>query len=283
MKRIVKLLLLVFVLQAFLANTIQTYSYYYDCDYDCDSPYIYDAYWDCKLARWSVDGRADKYEFILYRDGYRMTTQIVYSRSFDCYSYMNKRGYEYYFEVRPYNYRTGWGTWVSSNWTCVDDYAYRDYNYTRNYKYRDRNDNYLRGNISYARNQGPPINVDNSGSLSNSVTANATMQNIGGQSVTVPTPQTVYDITIGFFQMGTFTKINGVWKYQYLNGIYATNAWILSQGKWYYIDINGNMVTGVYTINGKTFFLNQDGSMATGNVNINGITHYFDANGVMVY
>ena len=163
MKRIVKLLLLVFVLQAFLANTIQTYSYYYDCDYDCDSPYIYDAYWDCKLARWSVDGRADKYEFILYRDGYRMTTQRVYSRSFDCYSYMKKRGYEYYFEVRPYNYRTGWGTWVSSNWTCVDDYAYRDYNYTRNYKYRDRNNNYLRGNISYARNQGPPINVDNSG------------------------------------------------------------------------------------------------------------------------
>ena len=280
MKKMVKFLLFLFILSTFCEMNALANRCCYDDYYDYDVPNVYDAYWDRKVARWSVDGRADKYEFILYRDGYRMTTQVVYGRSFDCYSYMSKRGYEYYFEVRPYNYRTGWGTWVSSNWNYVDDYSYRESNYSR---YDDSNRYYNRGNISYARNQGPPINVDNSSYIQSNNSANIVTQSVNATTVTVPTPQIVYDITIGIIPTGNFTKVNGIWKYMYLNGVYATNTWILSGGKWFYLDINGNMITGLYTINGKTFYLNQDGSMATGIVNINGTNHFFDANGVMTY
>lgn len=277
MKKIVKFWLFVFALVMFCETTIFARGRYYDCDYDYDNPFIYDAYWDYKIAKWSVDGRADKYEVILYRDGYKMTSQITYSSSFDFYSYMSKRGYEYYFEVRPYNYRTGWGTWVSSNWTYVDDHHYREYNYRKN---SDRN--YVRGDVSYARNQGPPKNVSNNDVQINT-SVNTVTQNLVGQTINVPTPQVVYDITFGVIPMGAFTKIDGAWKYLYLNGVYATNTWILSNGKWYYMDVSGNMVTGFYTINGKTYYLNTDGSMVVGNANINGLTHYFDANGVMIY
>ena len=152
---------------------------------------------------------------------------------------MYGRGCDYYFEVRPYNYRTGWGSWISSDNIYFDDYcreyAYRDY-YRYDRKYPDRY------GVSYARNPGPPYNSQTYSSNGYSISNNDTIN--------------------GFFPTGTFMNVYGTWKYAYINGAFATNTWIKSSGKWYYIDVNGNMVTGPYTINGKTYYLNADGYMA---------------------
>ena len=281
MKRLVKMLLFIFAFTTFANAATMTYGYYRDYDY----PYVYDAYWNYRTAMWSTRGAADKYEVVLYRDGRRIATRTTYSRSYNFSSDMYGRGCDYYFEVRPYNYRTGWGSWTSSNYTYFDDYCYYEYRHDRNY-YRDGRD------ISYAVNQGPPYesqsynsngySISNSGypSLGNN-TINFYQSNV--QSVNVPEPQIVNDTINGIIPTGAFMNVFGVWKYAYINGAFATSTWVKSKGKWYYIDLNGNMVTGPYSINGKTYFLNSDGSMATGFVNVAGINHYFDANGVMQY
>lgn len=286
MKKLVKILLFVFVFATFANAAMVTYGYHYDYDY----PYVYDVYWNYNTAMWSTRGYADKYEVVLYREGRRIATRTTYSRSYNFSSDMYGRGYNYYFEVRPYNYRTGWGSWVSSNYYYVDDYCLYEYRrdwydrYDRNY-WRDGRD------VSYAVNQGPPYEkqsynsngytISNSGLPSLSNNTNSFQTNV--QSVNVPEPQTVNDTINGILPTGAFMNVFGTWKYAYINGAFATNTWIKSKGKWYYIDINGNMVTGPYSINGKTYYLNADGSMATGIVNVAGVNHYFDANGVMQY
>lgn len=282
MKRLVKILLFMFILNSLSSIAMTTYGYRYDCDYDY--PYVYDAYWNNRTARWDVNGHADKYEVTLYKDGRRIATEITYSRSYSFSSFIYSRGYNYYFEVRPYNYRTGWGSWVSSNSFYFDDYcreyAYRDYRYDRDY--RDRY------GVSYARNPGPPydsqtINSNGYYISNNGLPTNNSNNQINVQGVNVPEPQVINDTINGFFPTGSFMNVFGTWKYAYINGAFATNTWIKSNGKWYYIDINGNMVTGLYAINGKTYYLNADGSMATGIINVAGTNHYFDANGVMQY
>lgn len=286
MKKLVKFLLVLFVFTTFVGNTINTFGY--RCDYDY--PYVYDVYWNYRTARWDVNGYADKYEVTLYRDGRRIATEITYGRSYSFESYMYSGGYNYHFEVRPYNYRTGWGSWVSSDSFYIDDwcreYAYRDY-YRNDRKYHDRY------GVSYARNFGPPYESQNYNSsngysisingLPSTTTNNYNYAQNNIQSVNVPEPQVINEKINGVFPTGSFMKVFGVWKYAYINGAFATNTWVKSNDKWYYIDINGNMVTGPYAINGKTYYLNSDGSMATGFINISGINHYFDANGVMVY
>ena len=281
MKRLVSFLLFVFAFTTFANATVLAYRY---CD-DYDYPYVYDVYWNYRTARWDVNGYADKYEVTLYKDGRRIATEITYARSYNFSSYMYIGGYSYYFEVRPYNYRTGWGSWVSSDSFYIDnycrEYAYRDYN-RRDRNYRDKY------GVSYARNYGPPYENQTSGSNGYSIsnnglpTTNNSYNQIGAQSVSVPEPQVINDTINGYFPTGSFMNVFGTWKYAYINGAFATNTWVKSNGKWYYIDVNGNMVTGPYTINGKTYFLNADGSMSTGVVNIAGVNHYFDANGVMI-
>lgn len=287
MRKIIKILLFAFTFTMLLNAVTFTYGYYRDYDY----PYIYDAHFSYKTARWSVSGQADKFEVVLYRNGRRVATHITYSRNYNFDYDMSFTGYDYYFEVRPYNYRTGWGSWVSSNYVYNDD-CYRDYRYDYRRDRYDRYDrNYYGGDISYSVNQGPPYenqaNISNGYSISNSGLPNiggtANYSNNNVQSVIVPEPQIINDTINGIIPTGSFMQVMGSWKYAYINGAFATNTWIKSKGKWYYIDINGNMVTGPYSINGKTYYFNTDGSMVVGNINIAGVNHYFGADGVMVY
>ena len=80
-----------------------------------DFPEVYNLYWSGKVAKWSVDGEADKYEVRLYRDGRRVCTKTVTGRSRNFTSEMTRGDHEYYFEVRPFNYYTGWGDWEESD------------------------------------------------------------------------------------------------------------------------------------------------------------------------
>ena len=83
-------------------------------------PQVYDLYWNNKTAKWYVDGRAHKYEIRLYRDGRRVSTRTVTSRSHNYASEMSRGDHDYYFEVRPYNNVTGWGEWEQSEVKYVE-------------------------------------------------------------------------------------------------------------------------------------------------------------------
>lgn len=77
----------------------------------------------------------------------------------------------------------------------------------------------------------------------------------------------------GWRQNGT------AWNY-YINGSKATN-WILSNGKWYYLNSSGTMQTGWILYNNKWYYLNSDGDMATGWIGYKGKQYYLNINGDM--
>lgn len=207
-------------------------------------PQVYDLYWYNKTARWSVDGRANKYEIRLYRDGRRVNTRTQTGRSHNFSSSLSRGSHEYYFEVRPYNSVTGWGEWEQSDSIYVEPSYEPDY---------------------------PIYPVE-------PVTPYYPGTGTGpGEGTNIPTPQMVFE------PVGQWVQANGYWHYAYSNGVFAVNTWLQIGGRWYYIDQNSNMSVGLVTINQYTYYFNPDGTMATGTIVYNGITHYFDANGRMVY
>ena len=210
-------------------------------------PEVYDLRWNNKTAKWSVDGHADKYEIRLYRDDRRVYTRTQTGRSRSFASEMSRGEHEYYFEVRPYNDNTGWGNWEQSD-------------------------------SVYIRSVPSGTYIDPVGP-GGQVTPNVpNYPGMGpGEGTNVVDPQVVYN------PLGTWIPANNYWHFMYSNGVYASNSWLLIGDKWYYIDANTNMVTGLMTIGNSTYYFNPDGTMIIGGIIINGINHYFDSNGKMVY
>ena len=58
-------------------------------------------------------------------------------------------------------------------------------------------------------------------------------------------------------------------------------GWHQAEGKWYYYDNDGVMVTGWRTIDGNRYYFNDQGEMQTGFQAIDGSTYYFSAAGVL--
>lgn len=79
--------------------------------------------------------------------------------------------------------------------------------------------------------------------------------------------------------IGTWIKQSGRWWYKHYDGSYTRNNWELIEGKWYYFDADGWMVTGWLNLGGTWYYLYSDGSKAT-NTWIEGC--YLNANGVWV-
>lgn len=234
MKRVCKLLALVLVFVLSLQIFSSVAAPYIGDEY----PQVYDLYWNNKTAKWSVDGRAHKYEVRLYRDGRRVSTRTVSSRSHNFSSEMTRGEHDYYFEVRPYNNMTGWGEWDQSD-------------------------------VKYYYNGG-----SSGGSSGGTVVPGGP----GEQSQPMyNTPQIIYN------PVGQWVPQNNYWHFMFTNGVMASNSWLAIGGKWYYVDINTNMVVGLVNIGSGTYYFNPDGTMVTGGVVINGINHYFDGDGKMVY
>lgn len=68
---------------------------------------------------------------------------------------------------------------------------------------------------------------------------------------------------------GTWIANGDGWKFLKDSGEYAVNNWGFINGKWYYFDAQGNMVTGWYQVNGQWYFMTpekgaNEGVMVTG-------------------
>ena len=86
---------------------------------------------------------------------------------------------------------------------------------------------------------------------------------------------------------GTFVVTNptGTWdgdKFKKYDGTYVMNDFVVSKGKTYYFDADGNKVTGKRVINNATYFFNKDGIMQTGWKKTDDGTYYLSENGAAV-
>jgi len=86
---------------------------------------------------------------------------------------------------------------------------------------------------------------------------------------------------------GTFVVTNptGTWdgdKFKKYDGTYVMNDFVVSKGKTYYFDADGNKVAGKQTINNATYFFNKDGVMQTGWKKTDDGTYYLGDNGAAV-
>ena len=76
-------------------------------------------------------------------------------------------------------------------------------------------------------------------------------------------------------------KVDGKWYYLDKNGEKQT-GWKKVDGKWYYLDQNGVMQTGWQKVDGKWYYMNTSGAMLTGWQKINGKWYYMNASGAML-
>ena len=75
-------------------------------------------------------------------------------------------------------------------------------------------------------------------------------------------------------------NVDGKWYYLNENGEKQTN-WQNVDGKWYYLDKDGVMQTGWQKINGKWYYMNASGAMLTGWQKISGKWYYMNTSGAM--
>ena len=236
MKRIVKIVLLASVLGVLFSAFHFAYSPIIGDEY----PQVYDLYWNNRTARWSVDGRAHKYEERLYRDGRRVNTKTQTSRSHNFSSEMARGDHEYYFEVRPYNNMTGWGNWEQSESIYIESSGYSP---TPVYPVYPVDPSYPQG--------GP------------------------GEGTNVPAPQTIYNpvgqwvaangtwhflYSNGVYATNSWIQLGNSWYYVDQNTNMATGL-VTINSKTFFFNPDGTMVTGTVVINGITHFFDANGVM----------------------
>jgi glucan-binding YG repeat protein len=80
---------------------------------------------------------------------------------------------------------------------------------------------------------------------------------------------------------GKWVFDSGGWKYQRAEGEYSSNQWEKVNGKWYFFDEHGYMVTGWKSIAGKWYFFNSSGAMQKGWQKVNSNWYYLNSSGAM--
>ena len=230
MKKVSRLLALILAL--ILSMQVLTFAAtsYIDDDY----PAVYDLYWNNKTAKWYVDGRANKYEVRLYRDGRRVSTKTVNGRSHNFSSEMARGDHDYYFEVRPYNSITGWGDWEQSDVKFVGHYS---------------------GSSSTYPSTGPG---ELSPSSSYTTTAQIVYNPVGQWQAINNYWHFVY--SNGVMASNTWLQIGNSWYYVDVNTNMVVGL-VNINGSTYYFNPDGTMVTGGIVINGMNHYFDASGKM----------------------
>ena len=82
--------------------------------------------------------------------------------------------------------------------------------------------------------------------------------------------------TLPSINIGKWEKVNQKWSLKKADGQYARNQWANIASKWYFLDKDGYILTGLNNINNNTYNFAADGSMSLGWVNINYKWYYFE-------
>lgn len=210
-----------------------SYDYYYDYYYDYGTSYyatITDAYWSGSAAKWSVDGKASKYQVRIYRDGTRISTNNTKNKTYNLSSYITKEGY-YFFEVRAYNKYSGWSDWYES-----DD------------KY------YSPQTASAAASSSGTAAVMMIGPGATQATQSQWIQATDG------TGRWWYRHADGGYTSNGWELINSRW-YYFDEAGWMKTGWLNVGGSTYYLGTDGAMVTGMVYIDGANHNFDTNGKM----------------------
>jgi hypothetical protein len=211
-----------------------SYGFY---DYDSDSGYYYDdtettskyyayvtdAYWSGKTAKWSIEGKASKYQVRLYRNGTKVATYNTKGKSYSFSSDFTRSDY-YYFEVRAYNSSSGWSEWVDSE----DKY--------------------------FSATTTTTTTTTSSAGPSGTTTGAKWVQATDG------TGRWWYRHADGTYKTNGWEQIDGKWYYFDATGWMKT-GWITWSNGTYYLGSDGAMVTGYQTIGGVGHNFSPDGAL----------------------
>ena len=118
--------------------------------------------------------------------------------------------------------------------------------------------------------------IDNQSDYYNFLSSDAKLQSLG--IADAKGIAAAYGLSKGKWELDE----NG-WRWQYGDGTYARDCWVLVGGSWYYMGSDTYMLTGWQTINGAKYYLNPgNGAMQTGWLLLDGKWYYLNASGAMV-
>lgn len=83
------------------------------------------------------------------------------------------------------------------------------------------------------------------------------------------------------YEFKNWTKNGSVWKLEKLDGSYATNEWMIVDGKWYWFGSDSIMATGWVRLNDTWYYLGKAGDMKTGWIKDNNQWYYAGSSGGM--
>lgn len=207
---------------------------------------VSDAWWDddnVTVATWEEVEDAYQYEVYLYCDERKMDSIKTKKLRYDFERKMTKEG-EYTFRVRAL---ARGSDYRDGYWSDYSDSIYIDADFAELMK------------------NGGRIDTENSG------------PGADGQP-SAPTPNTEAIYTWQWLQN------DSGWWYQRSDGFYPTNGWCqdVANGKWYYFDGTGYMMTGWIDVAGARYYCGPDGAMVTGTYIVDGVTYQFDASGALI-
>ncbi|MBE6070363.1 MAG: cell wall-binding protein [Clostridium butyricum] len=129
-------------------------------------------------------------------------------------------------------------------------------------------------------------NTDNSADSDESSNSNSNSSNINSNNSNTnnnnSNTNTNSNIS-GIIKANQWVVNNGKWQYNDASGNPIKNTWFYdrSYGQTYYLDANGNMVTGWLYKDNKWYYLNNSGAKQTGWQLVQGTWYYLDSAGVM--
>ena len=192
--------------------------YYYDYYYDYDGTtyaYVDDAYWSGSTAKWSIVGKASKYQLRVYRNSTKLDTKTTKNKTCSLSSYITKEGY-YSFQVRAYNKYSGWSDW---------EYSEEKY-FSGSSSSSSDND----GAVYIIRESGPVVSPQ-------------WLQAADGSG------KWWYRHADGGYTKSGWEQISNKWYYFDENGWMKT-GWLNLNGATYYLGADGAMLTGYNVIDG---------------------------------
>lgn len=206
---------------------------------------VADLYWDedtYTLAHWEEVSDAYQYQVYLYRDDSKVAETKTKNLKYNFKSKMKVEG-SYTFRVKALKKGS---SYIDGNWSDYSEEMYISASY-----------------IEFLENGGI-IDTQNSG------------PGAEGSGQTTSTTGVVY--TAGW------VLDDGGWWYRNTDGTYPVNTWFqdTANGKWYYLNEQGYMVTGWIDWNGNRYYCGEDGAMYSGDCTIDGVSCQFDQSGALI-
>lgn len=250
-------------------------------------------YWDdTSVAHWEKGYNTRNYEVKLYCDNSVVATYNTSNLSYDFANDMKKVG-TYHFTVRGYSSSKTKSDAIESPFININDVQANELSQkavdnTKTHK---------------TTNSGGPSGTSSNTNSSSNLTGpgNNTTTSTGKDEWVAVGDKWWFRHSDGHYTSNNWELINGKWYYfdeagwmvtgwRLVNNVWyymdasgaMTTGWQYIGNSWYYLGASGAMMTGWADINGARYYLTESGAMAEGSIELNGVKYNFDASGALI-